>query len=204
MQAVFSTEDGYSGTSLPVAVPIWRHFSNFLKEIPIANKRLKTALVWLGLVAVFFVLFIVGQNDDPGYRESFEIFVQHVEEDRVVSIRVHNNEIMVQLGDGQPSYTTLGVVNDEITQLVSDHGGMITWGEPPRHTRTILVLLLPLGIIILFIWYFAKKANVTQTGIFSLSKSRAREVTDDRNVSFAEGAFLICRRDDSKLDFKLA
>ena len=147
------------------------------------TKRLRTALIWLGLVAVFFVLFTVGQVDDPGLRESFETFRQHVEEDRVVSIRVHNNEIHVKLSDGRPSYTTLGVVNDEITQLVSDHGGMVTWGEPRRHVRTMLTILLPLVLIGAFIWYFAKKSNTAQTGIFSLSKSRAREVTDGRDVS---------------------
>ncbi len=80
-----------------------------------------------------------------------------IDQDRVVSIRVHNNEIFVEMGDGQPDYTTLGVVNDEITQLVSDHGGIVTWGEPPRHLRTILTILLPLVLIGAFIWYFAKK-----------------------------------------------
>ncbi len=152
------------------------------------TKRLRTALIWFGLVLVFLILFTLGKDDKPGARESFESFLRHVREDRVASIRVNNNEIYVTLRDGEPSYTTLGVVDDETTQLVSDHGGIVTWGEPPRRMRAILIILLPIALIVVFLWYFAKKASTAQTGIFSLSKSRAREVTEDRDVTFDDVA----------------
>lgn len=148
------------------------------------TKRHKTALIWLGLLAAFLVLFTIGQGGDLGPRESFATFQQHIEEDRVEAIRVHNNEIHVQLRDGQPGYTTLGVVDDDLTQAVSDHGGIVAWGEPPNRFKLILTILLPLLLILAFLVYFAKKASTAQTGIFSLSKSRAREVTDGRDVTF--------------------
>ena len=148
------------------------------------NNKLKTTLIWSALFAAFFVLYLVSTWGKPTYHESYTTFMEHVEQNRVASIRVHNNEITVELADGSPSYTTLGAVNDELTQLLSDHGALVTWGKPRRPLVTILTVALPLLLLLLFLYYFVKKANVANTGVFSLGKSRARLLTDSTNITF--------------------
>jgi len=152
------------------------------------SKRLKTILIWVGLIAVFFVFFSLQHGREPLGFESFETFLKNVDEDLVTSIRVHNNEITVHLVDEMPSYKTLGAVTDEITQLVSDNGGIVEWGEESHPFRTWLIIALPVLFVLLFIWYFAKRVNSTQSGIFSLGKSRARLVSNDSAITFDDVA----------------
>ena len=148
------------------------------------NKKLKTTLIWSALFAAFFALYLVSTWDKPSHHESYATFMTDVEHNRVASIRVHNNEITVELADGSPNYTTLGAVNDELTQLLSDHGALVTWGKSSRPVVTILTVALPLILLLIFLCYFVKKANTAKTGMFSLGKSRARLLTDSTNVTF--------------------
>ncbi len=150
------------------------------------NKRLKTSLIWTALITAFFALYLVSTWQKPAYHESYATFLQDVELNRVASIRVHNNEITVDLADGSPRYTTLGAVTDEMTQMLSEHGVLVTWGEPRRPLRTVLTIALPLLLLLVFLYYFVKKANVAKTNMFSLGKSRARLLTDATNVTFAD------------------
>lgn len=149
---------------------------------PKKNKR-NTVFVWSVLVVSFFALFMLNSWNEPQEHASFATFVEHIDEGRVASIRLHDNQIYVQLNDGSPDYLTLGVVDDELTQRLSEQGAHVGWGKPSRPLVKILAIGLPLLLVLGFLWYFVKKAGSTNKGMFAVGKSRARLITDV-NVTF--------------------
>ena len=142
------------------------------------KKKRTTFFVWLLLVISFFALFMVHSWNEPQEHASFETFLEHIDEGRVASIRINDNQIFVQLNDGAPDYLTLGVVDDELTQYLSDQGARVGWGKPSQPWVTTLMIALPLLLVLVFLWYFARKAGSTDKGMFTLGKSRARLITD--------------------------
>ncbi len=142
------------------------------------KKKRNTILVWTLLTASFFALFVLHSWKEPQQHASFATFLEHVDEGRVASIRIHDNQLHVKLNDGSPDYLTLGVVDDELTRRLSEQGVHVGWGKPSRPLVTILTIALPLVLVLAFLVYFAKKVGSTNQGMFSIGKSRARLITD--------------------------
>lgn len=148
---------------------------------PKKNKR-KTMLIWTLLTVSFFVLFMLDSWKEPQQHESFASFVQHIDEGRVASLRINDNQLYVKLNDGSPDYVTLGVVDDALTQRLSEQGAHVGWGKPARPLVKLLTIAVPLLLVLAFLWYFTKKVGSTNKGMFAVGKSRARLITDTHVV----------------------
>ena len=148
------------------------------------NGKLKTTLLWVVLIACFLALFQI-TRDEPLPNEPFETFLADVELGNVASIRIDSNQIRVERWHDY-DYVTLGVVDDELTQRLSNIGAMIHWGEEPKPFRQLLVIGLPLLLFIgLFLFFLKKGMGASAGNIMTLKKSRARKI-DDSKVTFAD------------------
>ena len=149
-------------------------------------KRAKIFLVWLVLIVVVAILFRISQSPAVARSVPYDEFVQDVSDGQVRAVRANNNQITVQLFDGD-SYETLGVVDEPMQQTLSDHGALISWGEESNSIRTALIVLLPIGLLLAFFVYFIRKAQGGTANILSLSKSRHRVIEgQDASVTFAD------------------
>lgn len=150
------------------------------------KKKYATFGIWVGLILIFMLLFVLDRSDSKRGYETFETFKDQIEAGTISSVHIHNNEIHVEKNDGGPAYITLGVVDDELTQQLSDMGAHVAWGEPARPFRKLLVVGIPLLILLLFLVFFVKKASSAHHGgVFAVGKTTAREVTDSK-VTFAD------------------
>ncbi len=148
------------------------------------NEKRKTILVWVLLILVFVALFQL-TRDEPLESEPFAVFLEHVEAGEVSGVRIESNQIRVSRWDGH-DYQTLGVVDDALTQRLSDMGAVVAWGEESKPLRTLLLTAVPLLVLVGLFLYFLKKGAQGGVGnIMTLKKSRARLIEDSK-VTFAE------------------
>ena len=143
-----------------------------------STKKSATFLVWSLLVVSFLLFFLLKEWKEPPAHVRYDAFLEDVEQQRVANIAVDDNRVHVELNDGSPGYLTLGLVDDALTQTLSEQGAYVAWGKPSRPLITALTIGLPLLLVIAFVVYFAKKAGSANTGMFAMGKSRARLVTD--------------------------
>ena len=147
-------------------------------------KKLKTALVWLSFVAVF-VLLLQLATPEPLPREDFAVLLKEMEAGLVAGVRIHDNEITVTHWD-ESQYVTLGVVTEELSQRLSEAGVRMAWGEPSNPLRSVLLVGVPLIVILVLFGYFLKRNGAGGMGVMEIRKSRARLLTEDVRVAFAD------------------
>ena len=143
------------------------------------NPKLKSTLLWVALIAAFLAIFQLVQKPELPSAD-FVTFVEDIEAGQVANIRIESNQVSVERWDGH-RYVTLGVVDDALTQRLSEAGAIIHWGEAQSPLRRVLVVAVPLVIFVGFFLYFLKKGMGGNAGnILSLKKSRARKVEDSK------------------------
>lgn len=91
------------------------------------NGKARTLFIWLAMVALFLGLMTLAR-EEPRHHDEFAALLQHVEDGWVREIRIQDNRIDVDLWDGT-LYTTLGVVDEELTRQLSESGVEIHLGE---------------------------------------------------------------------------
>jgi cell division protease FtsH len=146
--------------------------------------RAKTLVLWCALVALFLGLYELSR-DEPRPRAGFDTFLAHLEGGLVAEVRAQDNQIDVDLFDGT-RYTTLGVVDDELTRRLSEAGVRVQWGEEKRPLRTLLVTAVPVLVFLALFVYFLRKQQGNAGNVLSLRRSRARLLEGEVGVTFAD------------------
>jgi cell division protease FtsH len=151
------------------------------------TKKTKTSLVWITLVVIFLGFFYLRASRQPARRVDYAQFLDVVDTGRVADVCVNSNEIsFIDVGSGE-RLRTLGVMNDELQQKLSEQGVIIAWGEGTSPLRSLLIFVLPLLLLVAFLFYFLKKARGGVGNVMSLMKSRARLLSAENNtVTFAD------------------
>jgi len=145
----------------------------------------RTLLIWVALLVVFLALFNLSGSEDR-FGVDYETFLADVEAGRVLAVRVHGNEIAVDLYDGT-LYQTLGVVDDELTQALSHRGVTLHWGERKRSPlRSALLILVPIVLLVAVFVLVLRRAQGGATNVLALRKSRARLLSEESGVTFAD------------------
>lgn len=147
------------------------------------KKKLQTVLVWIFLVILFAVLFQLSRQPKTTSFREFKTFLEDVEHDSVSSVRINNNEIVVELYNGS-SYMTLGLVDDELTRVLSERGIVMHFGEEENPFGSILKVLLPIVLLLAAFIYFSRKFSGQGSNLMALRRSRARLLNDEIKVSF--------------------
>ncbi len=150
------------------------------------GKKAKTIAIWVALILVFLVSFDLMNADEDIYPEDFSVFLEHLEGGRVGEVRANSNELTVTLWDSGTRYTTLGVVDEELTRKLSEQGVLLTWGEESRPMAMLLSWGLPLVLLLGVFIYFLKKAQGGTGNILALRRTTARTISESSKVTFAD------------------
>jgi cell division protease FtsH len=149
-------------------------------------------MIWvlLGvLVAALFLPTLLSSN--TGTQVSYGDFVERLEADEVASAEFDNTSGQITGEfDGGESFTTTGPVelSDQDIALFTDKG--VEFTTPTSSIwETLLPLLLPVGLIVLFLVWMQRRASSQMGGIMSIGRSKAKMYTTERpGTTFADVA----------------
>ena len=143
----------------------------------------KTGAIWVVLIAGFLVLFqLSGRGAEWA---GFEAFEGDADSGRISELHIQDNQLLVSTTDGR-EYRTLGLLDEEELQSLSEAGVQIHWGEPKNLLRTLLTIGLPLVLLLGLIVFFLRRSTSGGMNIMELKKSRARLVDDSAKAHFED------------------
>jgi cell division protease FtsH len=149
-------------------------------------------MIWvlLGvLVAALFLPTLLSSND--GTTVSYGDFITKLRDDQVTKAEYDNTngQITGELADGT-TFTTTGPIelSDGDVTLFTEKG--VEFTTPTSSIwATLLPLLLPVGLIVLFLVWMQRRASSQMGGIMSIGRSRAKMYTTERpGTTFADVA----------------
>jgi cell division protease FtsH len=145
----------------------------------------RTLLIWVALVVVCLALFDLSRPERrPG--ADFQTFLGHVSNGQVSAVRVHGNEIAVDLYDGT-LYQTLGVVDEDLTRALSESGVRMQRGEAKSSPlRSALLILVPIVLVLALFVLILRRMQGGTPNVLTLRKSRARLLSEKSGVTFAD------------------
>jgi cell division protease FtsH len=149
-------------------------------------------MIWvlLGvLVAALFLPTLLSSNE--GTSVSYGDFITKLKDDQVTSAEYDNTngQITGELADGTTFNTTGPLeLSDGDVALFTEKGVKFT--TPTSSIwATLLPLLLPVGLIVLFLVWMQRRASSQMGGIMSIGRSRAKMYTTERpGTTFADVA----------------
>jgi cell division protease FtsH len=147
-------------------------------------KKFKTAIVWVGLVVAFLVLYALVNYRQDGLRVPFAGFMRDVEENRIAQVQVDGSDIVAWRSDTGGKYRTRGSLSPSLIKTLSEHNVGVTFGSESGGMQTILLVAVPVVLLLGLLVFFLRKSQGNQTNIFSLSKSRARLAGPEGKVTF--------------------
>ncbi|MEQ8717616.1 MAG: ATP-dependent zinc metalloprotease FtsH [Acidimicrobiales bacterium] len=142
-------------------------------------------IAWVALAAIvaIFVLPAVlsGDSGDP---IAYDEFLVQVGEGQVTEVKVDNNngEIDGTLADGS-EFTTTGPLQipDADLEFMRENIPTVEFDTPQSSFWiSLLPLLLPVGLLILFFWWLNRRAQGQMSGIMSIGRSKAKTYSTER------------------------
>jgi cell division protease FtsH len=124
---------------------------------------------------------------------SYTEFLQQVRDGQVTEITINNNTNAISgvLADGREFSTTgAPMLSEADEQLLKEQGVQYDFSTPQANWFiSLLPLLLPVGLLILFFVWMQRRAMGQAGNIMSVGKSRAKAYTTDRpSTTFADVA----------------
>ena len=134
------------------------------------------------IIAVFLATTML--PDDSGEEISYPDFLDRVTEGGIVQGTYNNNSgsIKATAVDGT-EYASNGPLPlpDADTALINEHVPEFRYETPQTNFfLSILPLLLPIGLLILFFWWMQRRAQGQMGSIMSIGRSRAKTYTTER------------------------
>ena len=150
--------------------------------------------LWFIIIAVVVVAYLVNLNTQrPQTRTvDFTDFRGLVRDGQVAELTVRGNELQGKDKAGS-AFTTYAPFPPDATTIDEwDRAGIRVTGVPPQQASmwmSLLQIMLPLGIMIAFLWYITRGLRSGADGAMSFGKSRARLVSESPpRVSFRDVA----------------
>jgi cell division protease FtsH len=143
------------------------------------------------LVSLFAASFVLAGDD--GDEVAYSEFLQLVDEGRVERVEINNTNgrISGDLTDGT-SFTTTGFLDmpDEDLALLRQNDVQIAPDTPEANWfLSMLPLLLPVSLLILFFFWMARRQQSQMGGIMSIGRSKAKTYSTERpGTTFADVA----------------
>jgi len=150
------------------------------------NKRLKTFFVWGVLLAVLIFFVQRSQRKGPTIKIKYDDFLAMVERKTIKHVRSHNNELFITPRHLNITYLTLGVMNDELQEKLTEHGIRISWGDGDDGLGSMLYWIVMLAVLFIALLYFLRKMGAGGANIIELRKSRARLMSESSKVKFGD------------------
>ena len=148
--------------------------------------------ILLGLVAATFV---VPQLLDTETRTdiTFSEFITNVDQGAVNEIRISNSdgEITGTLSNGTDFVATgpIDLISEHQLLLEDRNVKVERFNKTTNFFLSLLPLLLPISLLILFFWWMQRRAQGQMSGIMSIGRSKAKTYTTERpGTTFADVA----------------
>ncbi|MBK9180877.1 MAG: ATP-dependent zinc metalloprotease FtsH [Acidimicrobiales bacterium] len=153
-----------------------------------------TIWVLLGLLVGSLLLPSLLRRSTPSEQVTYSQFLESVRDGDVESIKVSNSsgEISGTFADGGEFRTTGQVpLPEDDLALLREEDVDVTFEAPsePSLLASLLPLLLPVGLLILFFVWMQRRAAGQMTGVMSIGKTKAKTYTTERPATtFADVA----------------
>ena len=138
-------------------------------------RGLLIALVILGLV-VFIASQSGGRNRSKV--ESYTYFEQRLENGDLATIKIKGTEVEVTPRGGETFVTYLPSPPQDLS-IFTQHGVTVEVAPPSQNWGTLLLYLLPILLMVGFLFYLMRGVRGGGDGAVSFGKSRARLVTEE-------------------------
>ena len=157
----------------------------------------KSALMFLGLLVMFFMIFFSMSNQTTFNEIPYSLFLQYVNKGMIYDIKIMDQrEIQGRYVDQSDNSrgsvyfsTTIPYYDDNLMNLLIENGVSVKGGEETVSPGMVLLQLLPWGLSFLFIWWMFKNVQGGGNKAFSFGKSRARRYDQTKDkVTFADVA----------------
>ena len=150
---------------------------------PTSNKR-TTFLVWLILIFALILTYRFSTRDDgPEQHAPFEQFLQEVDDGTVQFVRVVDNQIDVYL-DGDRSFFTFGVMDDDVMGRLSEQAVRVEWGgEEDGWWSLLFWVLVVCGAVLIFAAIIQKRTG-GGNNLFAMRRTTARRLEQAPAVTF--------------------
>ena len=153
---------------------------------PVTGPHWTRWLAWIALLVILGTLILPGMfSRDESESITYSQFLDEVSAGTVLSVEINNNngDITGELADGG-MFTTTGPTElpPEDYALLRDRlGAGVEFTRPSSSIwGTLLPLLLPVGLLILFFWWMQRRAQGQMSGIMSIGRSRAKTYSTER------------------------
>ena len=143
-------------------------------------------LAWVALLVILGTLILPGLfSDDSTEPITYSEFLDQVAAGAVVTVEINNNngDITGELADGGTFRTTgpTELPPGDYALLREQLGSGVEFTRPSSSIwGTLLPLLLPVGLLILFFWWMQRRAQGQMGGIMSIGRSRAKTYSTER------------------------
>ncbi len=160
-------------------------------------------LVWVLIsIAVLALVAAPSISRTDADKIDYSTFRQRVEAGEVASVKINNDTSRIKgkykvardVGDGDTKIdftsTAPAVIPDGDLALLDEKGVKYEFVPPTSNlVGTLLIWLLPIGLLILFWWWMGKRAQGQMAGIMSIGRSRAKVYTTEKpKTTFADVA----------------
>jgi cell division protease FtsH len=152
------------------------------------KKKLKTFLIWVLLLVLFFIVYArLTDRAPPAAFKEFAAFQEEARSGRVAGVEMGGDGILkVALRDGE-SYITVGNLDGDVLEALSAHHSAVRWPGEGGKGFSLWPVLLAVGVIALLVFLFLKRMGKGQWMSFtSFTKSKARVLPESRVCTFAD------------------
>ncbi|HTN52687.1 MAG TPA: ATP-dependent zinc metalloprotease FtsH [Anaeromyxobacter sp.] len=152
----------------------------------------KTALLWVFLLVMFIALWkLFDARHQEAKSLNWSQFMSKVEAGEVKSVTVKDLDYFGRLRD-DTDFVTTGPIDASATiaEKLREKGVTLTYQKPDQNSLWVTVVLqyLPLVFVFLLIFFFMRQLQSGGGKAMSFGKSRAKLMTHDNKVTFADVA----------------
>jgi len=168
------------------------------------NKNLRTVLFYLLILAALGYIFVTFVGEQTTVTElTTNEYVQALEDERIVSVDVkardgqitglyYPDEDAVAAGeDAAVDFTSTFMGQDQFAELMRDYPEVEYTVDPQTgfSIGTLLIQLLPIGLLIFFMFFFLNQMQGGNSKIMSFGKAKVKRMTRDQpRVTFKDVA----------------
>ncbi len=152
-------------------------------------------VVWVLIgVALLALLAAPAMTSSNAKKIDYSAFLEKVRNGEVAKVDVDNetSRISGELKDGKGKFTTTAParIPDQDYTLLREKGVTEDYHPPSSNLiGTVIVWVLPIGLLILFWWWMGRRAQGQMAGIMSIGRSKAKVYTTEKpKTTFADVA----------------
>jgi cell division protease FtsH len=138
----------------------------------------------VAVIVIALVVFIASQSGQRarGEVQPYSYLERQIDDGNILRITVEQNELKVTPHEGEPFITYLASPPEDLSRY-SERGIEVEALPAGQNWGNILIYLLPVLLMVAFLFYLMRGARGGGDGAVSFGKSKARLVTDENSTT---------------------